>query len=120
MTIVHTVYRLTQSRVTAAARPRVNRNGGGAVPRLRASSAFRTAAGVSNVTRRAVFGSVHRIVPKINGDTPHARSGGADPLSDDPFAINSAGHHSGDRSAVHGEASGSAIKPVSLAASSRP
>jgi hypothetical protein len=49
---------------TPLTRPRMNRNGSGAAPRARRSSAARTTAGVSNVTRRPLFGSVHRIVPK--------------------------------------------------------
>jgi hypothetical protein len=51
-------------RVTRAARPRINRNGSGATPPARPSSASRSTIGVANVTRRPVFGSVHRIVPR--------------------------------------------------------
>jgi hypothetical protein len=42
-------------RVTRAARPRVNRNGPGAVPWIRPNSASRTTIGVMNVARRPVL-----------------------------------------------------------------
>jgi len=84
-------------RVTRAARPRINRNGSGATPPARPSSASRSKIGVANLTRRPVF----RIGPpdraKIHGDVAHVRPRGTDSLRDDAFAINPASRRGGDR-----------------------
>jgi hypothetical protein len=56
---------------------------------------------VANVTRRPVFGSVHRIVPRST--TMLRTSGRADCLHDDAFAGDPATRHGGDRLGTDGD-----------------
>jgi len=69
----------------------MNRNGSGAAPRVRPSSASRTAAGVANITRRRV--SDRR---EDNGDVAHIWPRGVDGIGDHAFAISLAGHGGSD------------------------